>query len=306
MTVVKTITPPTHIRLFLHLVGMIFLILNKVRHALRGYGRPRPFSADDIEQAISYDFSVVASWQKHLTEYTAGKTTVKDHTVLELGPGADLGVGLMLLAQGAKKYYALDANYLIGATPPSFYDALYEKIKTQFPTASLSILPEQLSLTMRGSPDRLNYTVDKYFNLEVVPAQEIDLVCSQAAFEHFSDVKKTIEQLSAIVKPGTILVAEIDLQTHSRWIRDHDPLNIYRYSNWFYRLCQFSGSPNRVRPYEYAAWLEQNGWGHIEVKPLVALANEYTKKITPRLAGRFQDSKNQMEVLSCMLLATKK
>ena len=45
------------------------------------------------------------------------------------------------------------------------------------------------------------------------------------------------------------LVAEIDLQTHTRWIRNVDPLNIYRYSGQLYGSFRFSdgdGAPARV------------------------------------------------------------
>jgi hypothetical protein len=63
-------------------------------------------------------------------------------------------------------------------------------------------------------------------------------------------------------------VAEIDLKTHSRWIRDHDPNNIYRYSNAIYRALWFRGIPNRVRPYEYRAIFEAHGWTNVRITPL--------------------------------------
>jgi hypothetical protein len=47
-----------------------------------------------------------------------------------------------------------------------------------------------------------------------------------------------------------------DRQTHSRWIREKDPNNIYRYARWFYRLFYSSGQLNRVRLAEYARFFE--------------------------------------------------
>ena len=54
----------------------------------------------------------------------------------------------------------------------------------------------------------------------------IDFVFSQAAFEHFENIYQTFEQISVITKPGAIMIAVVDLKTHSRWIRDRDPNNI--------------------------------------------------------------------------------
>ena len=61
----------------------------------------------------------------------------------------------------------------------------------------------------------------------------IDMVFSQAAFEHFDDIESTILQLNKVCKSGATFVAEINLKTHSRWIRDKDPDNIYRYPTGF-------------------------------------------------------------------------
>ena len=96
----------------------------------------------------------------------------------------------------------------------------------------------------------------------------IDMVFSQAAFEHFDDIESTILQLNKVCKSGATFVAEINLKTHSRWIRDKDPNNIYRYPEWLYNMFRFRGIPNRVRPFQYREVLESYGWTDITITQL--------------------------------------
>ncbi len=79
----------------------------------------------------------------------------------------------------------------------------------------------------------------------------VDLIFSHAAFEHFDDIDATFQKMSDIARPGCKLVSMIDLKTHTRWISDKDPLNIYRYGDLISSLLKFRGTPNRVRPHEY-------------------------------------------------------
>jgi len=68
-----------------------------------------------------------------------------------------------------------------------------------------------------------------------------------------------------------LLVADIDLMTHSRWIREADPNNIYRYPKWLYDLFYFPGIPNRNRPGDYQAAFERNGWPRVSVEAALQL-----------------------------------
>jgi hypothetical protein len=105
------------------------------------------------------------------------------------------------------------------------------------------------------------------------------------------------------VLPGGVFVAEIDLQTHSRWLRDADPLNIYRYSDGMYNLWRFRGSPNRWRPAEYEAAFAAAGWQDIRVEPLARVSEDVLASCAPRLNARFRDTEAQMALLSIVLTA---
>jgi hypothetical protein len=98
-------------------------------------------------------------------------------------------------------------------------------------------------------------------------------------------------------------VAEIDLKTHSRWIRDHDPNNIYRYPDGLYDLFWFRGIPNRVRPHQYEAAFARHGWRDIQVHALATTAGPPSGAAA--WSKRFQANENRMECLSILFCATR-
>jgi SAM-dependent methyltransferase len=298
----KTVNPDKARNFLHHCVGAAILIANKIRHAVGGYRNPRPFDASQIARAVKYDFDVVDGWLACLQRYNGGEVNLAGRSVLELGPGADLGVGLILLAGGAAKYTAVDAHNLAGAASGEFYDQLFGELAAR---ADIESLRRELALAQEGAGERLCYHCSRDFDLSIIADDSMDLIVSQAAFEHFDDVHRTIGQISRLACRGAVLVCEIDLATHTRWIRDRDPLNIYRFSEAFYNLLKFRGSPNRVRPLEYREMLADAGWGNIELFPLAVLDESYLARVQPALAGRFTAETSEMGYLSVALCARK-
>lgn len=303
--IVKTPRPNNR---FYYGFGLAVLALNKVRHSVQGYRTPRTFPMIEINRAVDYDISVVDHWLKMLQQYTRIKPDLTGATILELGPGADLGVGLLLLALGAKKYNAIDINNLVQNVPQQFYDAFFDdpRVCNANVRSNVNDLRAQLKLTQAGQNDRLNYICRSDFDVSIFSGEPIDLVFSQAAFEHFDNIDATFLKLGEVARSGTVLVTEIDLNTHTRWLRDVDPLNIYRYSDAIYDAFRFRGSPNRHRPQEYKQALEKHGWENVQIWPLTRVDDEYTSRVRRLLPAKFRLESSQIEYLSIALCAQKK
>ena len=259
------ISPGSPSNVYYYWSGLAILALNCLRHRLQGYKTPRTFSATELERAARYDMSVVRSWLRYYEDYLGTGAGVRGKRVLELGPGEDLGVGLTLLAQGADRYHALDAHYLLDNTPAEFYEVLFRLLGEEHSGLDEAELRRQLRLSLSQSPEKLDYRYQPDFDLRIFDRSSIDIVFSQAAFEHIDDPVRTISTLSELVTPGGVVVILIDFMTHSRWIRDRDPLNIYRYPDSIYNLFSFSGIPNRFRPYQYKQIFENKGWENVKV-----------------------------------------
>ena len=226
--------------------GLGFLALAKARHLRGGYTRPKPFGLDQTDRCIDYAVGLGAM---HVAGLRRRGVELAGREVLELGPGSDLGVGLHLLRQGAARYLGFDRHDLAGHAPAAYYERMAERGLGD---------PQALR------DGRVALAVDERFDVAAL-GRRFDIVVSNAAFEHFDDVGHTIAQLGEVVRPGGVALIAVDLQTHSRWIRERDPNNIYRYPPGLYRALAFPGQPNRVRPAAYRAFFEQQGWLDVEL-----------------------------------------
>ena len=109
-----------------HGIGLLFMVLNKIRHEVKGYTSARGFSSNFYEKALEHNFNVVKRWMDYLQQYDGAKKPFQGKNILELGPGADLGVGLITLAEGAKSYHSLDVHNLVDNTPQGLYDYMFD------------------------------------------------------------------------------------------------------------------------------------------------------------------------------------
>ena len=177
--------------LFYYFAGLPFLALAKTKNVLRGYSTPKPFDVRDTDRAINYDFLVVDDWLTHLRQYGGPEASLVGKNVLELGPGSDLGIGLLLLAKGARRYNACDVNDLAKKVPDEFYEAFLARVERAEARSDVPRLRKALAATRSGSADAINYVVRDDFDLvKAFGPESIDLVFSQAAFEHFDDIDR--------------------------------------------------------------------------------------------------------------------
>jgi SAM-dependent methyltransferase len=221
--------------------GLAFLALAKIKYLTQGYLTPKTVKPSDVDGCVTHARTIAQLYLAHVD--------VKSRHVLELGPGSDLGVGILLSQAGAQSYVAVDRNALVGALATPIHEAL------------------------GGLPNNIRYEVVPDFQFaESLGKARFDVVVSNAAFEHFDDVPGVARQLARVVKPGGRLSAFIDLGTDSRWIRDRDPANIYRYPGWLYRAFHFPGQPNRLRPSEYRQAFVDAGWTNVRTSAVTRMS----------------------------------
>jgi Methyltransferase domain len=293
-----------------HWAGAGILALNSLRHRIRGYRTPRPRGTSRLKAALEYDRAVFDNWLRHYLDYFPHGGGFQGRRVLEIGPGPDLGTGLLCLAAGASSYTAIDAHRLVTRRTGGVHADLATLIASDFAHGH-----ERLELQARllhsvealhtGEPDRLSYHHLPDFNLEALEGESFDLVVSHSALEHLAKPRHTLTQLTALMSERAHLVAEIDLQTHTRWIRDADPLNIYRYNSQFYEGLRFSGSPNRFRPDEYLEALESEDWVDLRIYPQRVLEPGYVERIEPSLDAAFRGDLEHMGWMTIVLCASR-
>jgi SAM-dependent methyltransferase len=275
--------------------------MNKVRYAFTGYHRPREFAVEEIKKAAQYDHEVVERWEAALKERGFGDSPFLDQRILELGPGADLGVGLLLAAKGAKSYVAFDKNPLADRAPRALHKAIVESI--EYPEARKRAA-DALKAYEAKKPTTVIFKQDSSFSFSWIPDASVDLIVSNAAFEHFDNVPRVLREVARVLAPGGVLCAHVDLQTHTRVLRDRDPLNLYRYPAWVLRLAKFSGIPNRVRPHVYEEVLSKLGFSPVSIIPVTQMKEKRVRRDSKYLHAEFRDDPT-LGVLSFIVVAKK-
>lgn len=289
----------------LFVLGLFLRLINKVRHLLMGYTSPRPATKiRDFARDAAYTLTVVRNWEHALREYTGEASPFRGKHVLELGPGPDLGTGIVILALGAASFTAIDKYRLISGRSTGFYQALFGRLR-DFPDAHKA-RQAWYQFQRNRSCAIFSYLHSPAFRLKERLRRKYDLLVSQAVLEHIDDIEAIFTVIKAKLGNNACMVHEVDLGTHTRWLRDADPLNLLRYPQGIYNLLKFSGAPNRLRMSDYHTILQKSGYRNIRAVPLTRVEDAYLQRVNPALAGRFRGySAEDLAVRSFHLLAGK-
>jgi hypothetical protein len=75
-------------------------------------------------------------------------------------------------------------------------------------------------------------------------------------------------RLRELAAPGARMAHHVDGQTHMRFIKQADPLNILRYGERVYRKAlSFPGAPNRLRGSDFELLAGRAGWSNVAIIP---------------------------------------
>ena len=292
--------------LVLHVAGLALLAANKVRRTFRPYDRPRPWSAREIDRSVDYVMALYGNWRTGFGDAGVGDW-LRGRRVLELGPGPDLGTGLILLAHGAHSYLADDRFPLLGSTPEAFYDVLLERLSGA-PEVWRAV--EAYQAFRRGDAGGAL----RYMILERIPGGAArpdgsprDLWLSQAALEHVADPGPFLGMLSGWCAPGALALHHIDAATHTLWLRTADPLNVLRYGRGVYGALSFPGTPNRWRRGQYEECFRNIGWDVVDSQAVHRLSDRAIARARRGLAREFRDlSDDELGVHSFRLVLKKR
>ncbi|WP_426441503.1 methyltransferase domain-containing protein [Bradyrhizobium genosp. P] len=272
------------------ILGLGFLGLAWSKYRLRGYVTPNTVAKSDVVGQIAYLLDIFAS----LRRFMPPDFDLRGRDVLELSPGASRGNGALFLAMGARSYHAIDVFDLAASEDPAFYGLLLDR----FAEATEEDRERARAITSASAAREFGYAVGRDFDIPgLAEGRTFDLIVSCAAFEHYDNVPDAVAGLTRVARPGCQTVHIIDLQTHSRWIREHDPNNIYRYPEAIYRLFRFPGQPNRQRPSDYVQAFETQGWSDVHFVPSRTIEPELRDASLRGLAARFagQDDMNVLD-----------
>ncbi|MHA1228471.1 MAG: methyltransferase domain-containing protein [Candidatus Hodarchaeales archaeon] len=286
----------------MYALGLLALILNKLRRSLKEYSSPRPFvMSGNIDKNVNYVLKVVNRWQEVARMYSQQAAPFLNKSILEIGPGPDLGTGIVLLALGAKRYQAIDMFPLAQNTPPLFYNKLFETI-SNYPMLTRA-KKSFLEFIEEGKDSDFGYKIVVFPWIADIREEKYDIIVSQAVWEHISDPETTLHNLTKYARHGALFINEVDLATHTRIIRDIDPLNILRYNKKIYQKLSFPGIPNRLRSSDFQYMGNRIGLKDIRIIPIKQCSTRYVEEVKIHLASPYKEKEvEDLSILSCFWL----
>jgi hypothetical protein len=194
----------------------------------------------DTTDYARYCYSV---WLRHIVLAYRHGLRKYPHTLLELGPGASLGVGLAALVSGAAKYYALDVERGVDAERElDVFDRLVELFCARAPIPGEGEFPlvqprlevwdfpafvlESGALEQALTPSRLCELRAQLAQIDhgcsriqyavgldaqhSIPEESVDFVISQAVMERVEDLGHAYRAIALWLTPGGFCSHSID------------------------------------------------------------------------------------------------
>lgn len=161
-----------------------------------------------------YNIGIHRYYNTFIEEYLGRDVKAR---VLEMGPGINLGTGLIFAMAGSRKYYGLDIYKdpdLLGAPQ---YESIVKLLSLVAPDriktpadAIMKIAGGQVSF----DKDRIEYLYPRQSYDIPLSDGSLDFVFSHATFEHIADPSKTIAATYRVLRKGGITAHQIDLRDH--------------------------------------------------------------------------------------------
>ena len=250
--------------------------------------RKRDCTDEQIRKDVAYAMSIGGNLLKAIRQLgvpLAGKT------ILEIGPGINMGCPMILAAHGARpvvvdRYLApWDRGY-----HGRFYDRLKQELARTDPTADLR--PLNALLAACDYPADVIQRVSSSLEKAPLPNGYCDFVWSNAVLEHVYNLDESFTQLYRLTKPGGYNLHQVDFRDHRNFDK---PLEYLLISDKDFETTfenAHSDCGNRWRVEEMTDRLVAAGFELVEFAPTGIVRPEYLASLLPRLrtsGSRYQD-----------------
>jgi SAM-dependent methyltransferase len=217
---------------------------------------------------------------------------LKDKHLLEYGPGDVPGVGLLMLSYGARKVTCVDRFELASSTPKQLavLRQIIEDLEEHARERAFACF------NIAGDPasgfdvDRLEYVVTRDGLSGLV--DRVDMVYSRAVLEHVNDLDATFDDMDQALKPGGVMVHQVDLKSHG--LHRENPLDFLTWPVWLWKIMYSGkGVPNRWRIDRYRSAICRLGFDVSILEPTSLAKIADLTSVRPYLAKPFCELDDQ-------------
>lgn len=177
-------------------------------------------AADLMEKRNNTSFYSYAAFKKIRDLVTACEFPIANRSVLEIGAGKPLGMGLFWNLAGAGKYTSIDR--FVPVNLDELWLARFQWILDMnlFQPANFR-LEEIVRKNGNGfvpNRERLEL-IQGVFETYPFPEESFDLIYSFAVLEHVADIGPIVKKMHALLRNGGIMIHMIDLREHHTHLR---------------------------------------------------------------------------------------
>jgi ubiquinone/menaquinone biosynthesis C-methylase UbiE len=215
----------------------------------------------DIDRCLAYIHDEVSDYFIH------SGMTIKDiagKNILEIGPGENLGVALLLIAAGADKIVCIDRfNSLIDKSKQTeIYRRLLDTLTKEDRDRLKNVITIKDGKTLFNS-DKVQYMnvsaeeLNKFF-----PPKHFDFIISRAVLEHVLLIDSAMETMDLLLKTDGYMLHEVDFRDHGIFTSYKlPPLTFLSIDDkkWF-KMTSNLGAPNRKLLGYYQTFFKNNGY----------------------------------------------
>lgn len=253
-------------------------------------------------------------WMRHLTQRFVYGPLPFPQTILEVGPGNSLGVGLAALLCGADHYYAMDAvSHMDLSQNINLLEELIPLFRQKTPIPDHGTFPDlgpplpshafpdhMLPHVHAGgslSEDRLDkirqnleqmvnhkdndmlfYITAERRTIPLPMRESVDWILSQFVMEHVDDLPGTYEQFKDLLKPGGMMTHHIDFRSH--WTAyEWNGYWTYEDRIWWWIRGNRPYFINRAPLSEHISCLEKAGFNILGISRTEATSNLTREKL---------------------------
>lgn len=202
----------------------------------------------DLDSSVKYI-------QRVFNEYKQYGAFDKFHgNVLELGPGDNAGVALLLRADGANQVDLVDRFY--SARDAEQQQLIYNALSKEQNLEEYKTATDWDEQKLNGVSWYTDDSAEAYLGKAIEENKKYDYIISRAVLEHVIDPLQIIERGIQCLPSGGKMVHIVDFHDHAYYSKEFDDLTFLSISSMIYPLMvKHCGGPNRILIHEYRSLL---------------------------------------------------
>lgn len=237
---------------------------------------------DNSDRAIARDVEYAIRIGEQYAEIVRSfNQPLNGRTILELGPGHNFGAVVVLACHGA---IPIVADRFLVEWDPEYHRRFYGALRSAL-ASKIDVVPlDRLIEADQHIPDVIQVVNSSAEDLAAIPDQSVDMVFSNAVFEHLASPRIAFAHLYRVTRPGGFGFHQVDFRDHRDFSRplEYLLLNDAQFAKMFAERHGECGQ--QTRPLEMARMLLESGFEVLAFDPNIEAEEKYLDNFMPRLA----------------------